>query len=271
MARADWRARVIFLPKALKHNPPQSPSVVMGWRQAWAEVPACGLKKDAAGHVYQMLAAHGDAYAKAFAAFALDQLQDQVVGEADGRPPHTQPVTQPDTQPMEQPADQAGSHQDQEQEQEQEQEEPRARARTGADNRGGVNGDTLPGEAPSIQAAKVGRIAETAAVHKLIAGYADRFETVHGTKPQIVGGRDGGIFKALTSQHSAEVILAALDRFFADPDPFVANSGHTLTLFRSQFNRFLVASRRPAGILSMSPKTAGNAAAAERFIARGKA
>lgn len=104
MARADWLARVIFLPKALRHNPPQSPSVVTGWRQAWAEVPACALKTSAALEMRTALVAMGPAYQQAFEAFAIRR----------GVEPSSQVVTQPVGQVVEQPA----SHQEQEQDQE---------------------------------------------------------------------------------------------------------------------------------------------------------
>lgn len=44
MAKPDWAARLVFLPKALKHNPPQSPKVVVAWAKAFEELPECSLK-----------------------------------------------------------------------------------------------------------------------------------------------------------------------------------------------------------------------------------
>ncbi len=45
MAVADWRARLVFLPNGLAHNPPASPNVVKSWRNSWLELPQCQLKK----------------------------------------------------------------------------------------------------------------------------------------------------------------------------------------------------------------------------------
>jgi hypothetical protein len=106
MALADWRARVVFLPKALRHNPPQSPSVITGWRQAWAEVPACDLKREAAGGVRAFLSRMGPAYLHAFEEFARCGTTDTV-------------GAQPVSQAVGQPGGQSGPHQDQEQDQEQ--------------------------------------------------------------------------------------------------------------------------------------------------------
>lgn len=44
MARADWRARVVYIPEALEEDPPQSPNVVTSWSTHWQEIPDCPLK-----------------------------------------------------------------------------------------------------------------------------------------------------------------------------------------------------------------------------------
>ena len=44
MVKADWEARLIFIPKAIFYNVPESPNVVRGWRIAWDELPECDLK-----------------------------------------------------------------------------------------------------------------------------------------------------------------------------------------------------------------------------------
>lgn len=103
MAQADWKARVVFLPNGLKHNLPQSPSVVTGWRQAWAEVPACELKQQAALTIRTILVeAKGQEYQRSFEEFALRRSTD----------------TQPAPQPASQAAPQPDSHQEQDQDQE---------------------------------------------------------------------------------------------------------------------------------------------------------
>lgn len=105
MAQADWKARVVFLPNGLRHNLPQSPSVVTGWRQAWSEVPACELKHHAAVTIRTILGAcKGQEYQRAFEEFALRRSTDA---------PSPQAVPQPVTQAVPQP----DSHQDQDQDQ----------------------------------------------------------------------------------------------------------------------------------------------------------
>ena len=45
MAIADWERRIVWLPKALKHNPPANPNVVVAWAKAFVEVPDCPLAR----------------------------------------------------------------------------------------------------------------------------------------------------------------------------------------------------------------------------------
>lgn len=59
MAKADWKARVVWLPNAFAHNQPENPNVVRGWRQPLEEVPACDLKTEAI-HTLKALVAQMD-------------------------------------------------------------------------------------------------------------------------------------------------------------------------------------------------------------------
>jgi hypothetical protein len=47
LVRADWKARVVWIPNAIKYNPPDNPNVVKSWRDSWDEVPECPLKDEA--------------------------------------------------------------------------------------------------------------------------------------------------------------------------------------------------------------------------------
>lgn len=73
LAKADWKARFVFVPKAIQHNLPQSPNVVKSWAATWAKVPDCDLKREAWETIYAALISLGDSFAKAFkAACPLD-------------------------------------------------------------------------------------------------------------------------------------------------------------------------------------------------------
>jgi hypothetical protein len=39
LAKADWEAGLVWLPNAVRHNPPESPNVVRAWANVWSELP----------------------------------------------------------------------------------------------------------------------------------------------------------------------------------------------------------------------------------------
>ena len=67
LVKADWKARVVFIPNAVRYNPPESPNVAKSWRQHLDEIPGCALKDEAAQHIKSLLEGFGEAFAKAFA------------------------------------------------------------------------------------------------------------------------------------------------------------------------------------------------------------
>lgn len=62
MAKADWNARVVWVPKAIEHNAPTSVNVVKSWADAWDRIPECSLKVEA----WQTLKAFLDGMAEGF-------------------------------------------------------------------------------------------------------------------------------------------------------------------------------------------------------------
>jgi len=66
MALADWDAPLVWVPNAIRHNEPESPNVVVGWRDAWLEVPDCELKHKAWRGLKGYLETMGLAFGKAF-------------------------------------------------------------------------------------------------------------------------------------------------------------------------------------------------------------
>lgn len=66
LAKADWKARLVFVPNAIKHNLPQSPNVVKSWSGMWSRVPECELKVEAWHAIHRALQALGDSFAEAF-------------------------------------------------------------------------------------------------------------------------------------------------------------------------------------------------------------
>lgn len=62
LAKADWQARLVWVPNAPKYNPPHNPNVVTSWREAWDELPECGLKTE----VWWALKAYCEGLSEAF-------------------------------------------------------------------------------------------------------------------------------------------------------------------------------------------------------------
>lgn len=96
MVKADFKARVVWVPKAINHNRPESPNVVTSWAAEFDLIPECDLKREAFDALKASIHALGEAFGKAF---------DKAFGKPSEK---AMPKTMP--------------NQDQEQEQEQEQE-----------------------------------------------------------------------------------------------------------------------------------------------------
>jgi hypothetical protein len=81
LAKADWNARLVWLPKAIEHNAPQSPNVVTSWGKAFGELPDTPLKAE----IYQAIKAFveglgegfREAFGKAFGDICPNQDQEQ--------------------------------------------------------------------------------------------------------------------------------------------------------------------------------------------------
>ena len=55
MLRRSSRPPLIFLPRAVQHNPPANPNVVVGWKSWFQELPECELRDEAALEIREQL------------------------------------------------------------------------------------------------------------------------------------------------------------------------------------------------------------------------
>lgn len=69
MAKADWKARLVWLPNAVKFNPPESPNVVIWWSKSWPEIPECELKTEIHETLRKHICEAGESYCRAFDEF----------------------------------------------------------------------------------------------------------------------------------------------------------------------------------------------------------
>ena len=93
MAKADWKARVVWLPKAVRYNAPENPNVIRGWRHALDEIPACPLKTEAIGFLKGYVKGLGEPFRQAFTellgystAFPLPNQEQEQEQEPDQEP-----------------------------------------------------------------------------------------------------------------------------------------------------------------------------------------
>ena len=101
MVKADFRARFVWIPNAIRHNRPESPNVVRSWASEFDLLPECSLKQEALEALKASVHALGEPFARAF---------DEALGKA---------LLKPFSKAM--PNQEQHRHQEQEQEQERDQ------------------------------------------------------------------------------------------------------------------------------------------------------
>jgi len=75
MARADFNAKFVWLPNAIKHNKPESPNVVRSWGKEFDLLPECDLKIAALIELKAFVDGLSAAYKKAFEEAFLEALK----------------------------------------------------------------------------------------------------------------------------------------------------------------------------------------------------
>lgn len=73
MAKADWDARFVWLPNALKYNPPANWNGIKSWETQWDLIPECALKVEAGQQLILFLERLG----KPFAQPLLERLRER--------------------------------------------------------------------------------------------------------------------------------------------------------------------------------------------------
>ncbi|MGV6491357.1 hypothetical protein ACTUVK_000520 [Stenotrophomonas rhizophila] len=66
MVKADFKSRVVWVPKAINHNRPESPNVVLSWSAEFDLIPECALKWEALESLRAFVYGLGEAFTKAF-------------------------------------------------------------------------------------------------------------------------------------------------------------------------------------------------------------
>jgi hypothetical protein len=66
MAKADWKARLVWVPNAVFYNPPESQNVIKAWSKTWPEVPECQLKVTAHTELKAFVEGLGEGWIEVF-------------------------------------------------------------------------------------------------------------------------------------------------------------------------------------------------------------
>lgn len=66
MVKSDFKARVVWVPKAIFHNRPVSPNVVKSWGKEWEMIPECDLKTEAFHSLRTAMYSFGESFGKVF-------------------------------------------------------------------------------------------------------------------------------------------------------------------------------------------------------------
>lgn len=90
MMKMDQGTRLVWLPNALRHNAPENPNVVQGWKLPWSELPECGLKDEAREALLVGLQAISAKFNEAFR-IALGELPPKPSSNPAGYPSEKRP------------------------------------------------------------------------------------------------------------------------------------------------------------------------------------
>ncbi|MCL6578007.1 MAG: hypothetical protein K6T73_01290 [Candidatus Bathyarchaeota archaeon] len=66
LAKADFKARVIMVPNALKYDRPESPNVLKFWAKCFDEIPECDLKNEYFQIIKDFTEGLGEGFKEAF-------------------------------------------------------------------------------------------------------------------------------------------------------------------------------------------------------------
>ena len=205
MAKADWEAGLVWLPKAPRYNKPESPNVIRSWGSIFDELPECELKREAYQALKTFAEGWGEGYAEAF------------------------------REALREPSGKAMANQEQEQEQEQEPNPVRLRAPVGE----GLQSDlvstrTRQGEllnASGDPAAAAAEVQTRVAVERVFAHWRQRF----GHAKAVLDTKRHKIISSALGMYSEADLCQAIDGYRNSPHHMGHNDRNTvyddITLF----------------------------------------
>jgi hypothetical protein len=110
LAKADWKAGLVWVKRAIRYNDPANPNVVKSWEDAWAELPECQLKSEAHSSLCEYFAGRTESFLDTFknhcpnhsANHCRNQEQEQDLDREQDPPSRAIPgVSTPEREPTE--------------------------------------------------------------------------------------------------------------------------------------------------------------------------
>lgn len=81
LVKADFNARVIYIPNAIKYNKPQSPNVVISWSKYWDEIPECSLRDIAYREIKAFLEEMSETFVEPFEKISCKPYQKLMLNQ----------------------------------------------------------------------------------------------------------------------------------------------------------------------------------------------
>jgi Sec-independent protein translocase protein TatA len=211
MAKADWKAGLTLLPRALLDSAgeprdtarPESPNVLKSWAKSWDEIPECPLKAEYLRHLGSFAEALGEGFTKAY----LEGFRKALA--------------------------KASANQEKEKEKEQEQEKEECAAPIAPLVL--IPGEASPLRAPPSQQSRA--IAKPATGYTETVALFDRlFFAQNGVKPTW-GAKQGAQLKALLERHGAPEVQRRTEILFAGRGPAFIRSPFDLGTLVMHFDK----------------------------------
>lgn len=106
--KADWDARLVYVPSGIRKPGPANQNVVKGWRAPWRLLPECALKDEIAQDFRQYMKQRGEPFAEAFEHVLSNGMANKVEGrrnKVEGGGKRASAPTPPALEPIETLAD----------------------------------------------------------------------------------------------------------------------------------------------------------------------
>lgn len=217
MIKADFKARVIFIPNAIRYDPPDNPNVLKKWGKDFDEIPECDIKYEYYQHIKLFVEGLGKGFHEAFKKAFKEPFDKRYAN------------TMPEPKPLPKPNKQV------------------VVGNSGIDSNVGSEGGVCgvlsdPPKEPPEPSKKEKKTDPR--IKEFIDFYHDEFVRRFQIKPVIQGAKEGALVQGLLHLIDFTELKDLLIAFFESDDPFVQTSGYGIGAFKSQINKLRVAPQK---------------------------